>query len=131
MSANQGDIQERIAAARREAESLKEKIRAKKESSADTSCPYLLSFLCLTRRAHVFRRMTFQCGKSQPKSSLYPELPCVRDAHSRGISRRSTLCIGQLIVDILSPPLRTENSSSGTPTRLTRFMPSRSVRVGS
>ncbi|KAG6842380.1 hypothetical protein C0991_007510 [Blastosporella zonata] len=37
MSQNQGDIQERIAAARREAESLKEKIRAKKESSADTS----------------------------------------------------------------------------------------------
>lgn len=37
MSQAQGDIQERIAAARREAESLKEKIRAKKESSADTS----------------------------------------------------------------------------------------------
>jgi guanine nucleotide-binding protein G(I)/G(S)/G(T) subunit beta-1 len=38
MSQNQGgDIQERIAAARREGESLKEKIRAKKESSADTS----------------------------------------------------------------------------------------------
>ena len=33
----QGDIQERIVAARREAESLKEKIRAKRESSADTS----------------------------------------------------------------------------------------------
>lgn len=33
----QQDIQERIAAARREAESLKEKIRAKKEASADTS----------------------------------------------------------------------------------------------
>ena len=38
MSQQQADIQERIAAARREAESLKEKIRAKKESSADTSC---------------------------------------------------------------------------------------------
>lgn len=37
MSQNQADIQERIAAARREAESLKEKIRAKRESSADTS----------------------------------------------------------------------------------------------
>lgn len=34
------DIQERIVAARREAESLKEKIRAKKEASADTSCRY-------------------------------------------------------------------------------------------
>ncbi|KAH9982747.1 G-protein beta subunit [Lactifluus volemus] len=33
----QGDIQERIAAARREADSLKERIRAKRESSADTS----------------------------------------------------------------------------------------------
>lgn len=40
MSQSQGDIQERIAAARREAESLKEKIRAKKESSADTSRMY-------------------------------------------------------------------------------------------
>jgi guanine nucleotide-binding protein G(I)/G(S)/G(T) subunit beta-1 len=40
MSQNQGDIQERIAAARREAESLKEKIRAKKEASADTSCEF-------------------------------------------------------------------------------------------
>lgn len=37
MSQNQADIQERIAAARREAENLKEKIRAKRESSADTS----------------------------------------------------------------------------------------------
>jgi len=44
MSQNQGDIQERIAAARREAESLKEKIRAKRESSADTSCEYIQSF---------------------------------------------------------------------------------------
>lgn len=47
MSQNQGDIQERIAAARREAESLKEKIRAKKESSADTSCKFLTRFLIL------------------------------------------------------------------------------------
>lgn len=37
MSQGQGDIQERIAAARREADSLKERIRAKRESSADTS----------------------------------------------------------------------------------------------
>ncbi|KAJ2912489.1 hypothetical protein MD484_g7925, partial [Candolleomyces efflorescens] len=37
MSQSQGDIQERIAAARREAETLKEKIRARREASADTS----------------------------------------------------------------------------------------------
>lgn len=37
MAQPQGDIQERIAAARREAEVLKEKIRASKEASADTS----------------------------------------------------------------------------------------------
>jgi len=37
MSGAQGDVQERIAAARRESEQLKEKIRAKKESTADTS----------------------------------------------------------------------------------------------
>lgn len=41
MASQQADIQERIAAARREAESLKEKIRAKKESSADTSCTFV------------------------------------------------------------------------------------------
>jgi hypothetical protein len=40
MSQQQSDIQERIAAARREAEQLKEKIRAKRESSADTSRLY-------------------------------------------------------------------------------------------
>lgn len=40
MSQQQTDIQERIAAARREAEQLKEKIRAKRESSADTSRSY-------------------------------------------------------------------------------------------
>jgi hypothetical protein len=38
MSQPGGDIQERIAAARREAEVLKEKIRASREASADTSC---------------------------------------------------------------------------------------------
>ncbi|KAK7005887.1 hypothetical protein R3P38DRAFT_3040201, partial [Favolaschia claudopus] len=37
MSQNRGDILERIAAARWEAETLREKIRAKKESFADTS----------------------------------------------------------------------------------------------
>ncbi|GJJ15278.1 hypothetical protein Clacol_009554 [Clathrus columnatus] len=37
MSQNPSDIQERIAAARREAESLKERIRAKRDSAADTS----------------------------------------------------------------------------------------------
>jgi guanine nucleotide-binding protein G(I)/G(S)/G(T) subunit beta-1 len=44
-----GDIQERIAAARREADSLKERIRAKRESSADTSrqYSYTLSFIRL------------------------------------------------------------------------------------
>ena len=44
MSQQQSDIQERIAAARREAEQLKEKIRAKRESSADTSRSYNSSF---------------------------------------------------------------------------------------
>lgn len=42
MAQPQGDIQERIAAARREAEVLKEKIRASREASADTSRMYLL-----------------------------------------------------------------------------------------
>lgn len=41
MAQPQGDIQERIAAARREAEVLKEKIRASREASADTSRTFL------------------------------------------------------------------------------------------
>jgi len=45
MSQQQSDIQERIAAARREAEQLKEKIRAKRESSADTSRSYRSLFV--------------------------------------------------------------------------------------
>lgn len=53
MSQNQGDIQERIAAARREAESLKEKIRAKKESSADTSCKHLRPQRPLFVQSHI------------------------------------------------------------------------------
>jgi guanine nucleotide-binding protein G(I)/G(S)/G(T) subunit beta-1 len=59
MSQQQGDIQERIAAARREAESLKEKIRAKKESSADTSRTYLIPTLNLERalRSSLVRAM--------------------------------------------------------------------------
>jgi hypothetical protein len=38
------DIQEKIAAARREADLLKEKIRAKREQLADTSREFGLSF---------------------------------------------------------------------------------------
>jgi len=34
------DIQEKIAAARREAEALKEKIRSKRDQLADTSCTW-------------------------------------------------------------------------------------------
>lgn len=48
MSQQQSDIQERIAAARREAEQLKEKIRAKKESLADTSRKYTPSPLIIS-----------------------------------------------------------------------------------
>lgn len=42
MSQGQSDIQERIAAARREAESLKERIRARRESAADTSRMFIV-----------------------------------------------------------------------------------------
>jgi hypothetical protein len=40
------DIQEKIAAARREAETLKEKIRAKREQLADTSRKYTFHGIC-------------------------------------------------------------------------------------
>ena len=48
MSQAQGDIQERIASARREADSLRERIRAKRESSADTSRQYSRSLSWLS-----------------------------------------------------------------------------------
>jgi hypothetical protein len=43
---SQADIQEKIAAARREAEGLKEKIRSKRDATADTSRTFPLSLLC-------------------------------------------------------------------------------------
>lgn len=41
---NDSDIPERIAAARREAEALKERIKQRKEALADTTCKF--SFPC-------------------------------------------------------------------------------------
>jgi hypothetical protein len=62
MSQQQNDIQERIAAARREAEQLKEKIRAKRESSADTSRKIYVVSSC-----PPFKRMATQCAPWLPK----------------------------------------------------------------
>jgi len=45
MSTNNSDIAERIAAARHEAESLKEKIKQKKDALADTTRK-LFSYVC-------------------------------------------------------------------------------------
>lgn len=52
MSQAQSDVQERIAAARREADSLKERIRAKRESSADTSRQYSCHLLSSLIEVH-------------------------------------------------------------------------------
>jgi len=62
MSQQQNDIQERIAAARREAEQLKEKIRAKRESSADTSRSYHSRFpFLLTPNLRRFNSSRYGC----------------------------------------------------------------------
>lgn len=53
------DIQERIAAARREAETLKEKIRAKRDQLADTSC----EFFFLLRTFHRTPRPLEDVGR--------------------------------------------------------------------
>lgn len=68
MSQAQGDIQERIAAARREADSLKERIRAKRESSADTSRQYShhLSF------THMLKVVTHSQSEPWPRRLI----PC-------------------------------------------------------
>lgn len=44
------DIQDKIAAARREAESLKERIKRKKDDLADADCTYLYLFQLTTLR---------------------------------------------------------------------------------
>jgi len=41
-SSSASDLQERLAAARREADSLKEKIRANREGLADTTCKHIV-----------------------------------------------------------------------------------------
>lgn len=58
----QQDIQERIAAARREAETLKEKIRAKKEASADTSCESVVYTLCFAKSSLILPRSSARYG---------------------------------------------------------------------
>lgn len=45
---NDSDIPERIAAARREAEALKERIKQRKEALADTTRKVLFSFIYLS-----------------------------------------------------------------------------------
>lgn len=44
---NDSDIPERIAAARREAEALKERIKQRKEALADTTCKFFFSYYYL------------------------------------------------------------------------------------
>ena len=69
MSQQQNDIQERIAAARREAEQLKEKIRAKRESSADTSRSYHSQFpFLLTPNLRRFNSSRHGC-RGRPTST--------------------------------------------------------------
>lgn len=69
----QADIQERIAAARREAESLKEKIRAKRESSADTSCQFTPSIViaCSADVRAPVPNYAEQCEQWQLRWPLY------------------------------------------------------------
>lgn len=47
------ELQEKIAAARREAETLKEKIRAKRDQLADTSCKFNLFILLIHTLSYV------------------------------------------------------------------------------
>ena len=104
MSQAQGDIQERIAAARREAESLKEKIRAKREQSADTS-----------RTCNVFsrpQRSLTICAQSvpwPPRSTLCHVLLCALEGLSVATLPRSTPCIGPPTGGTSSPRRRTES----------------------
>lgn len=95
MSQNQGDIQERIAAARREMESLKEKIRAKRESSADTNCkcaldPTTTSYLTRRRSASHGCRGCTPTDRDAPATS--PSRPPGKDLRNALGCRSPTPC---------------------------------------
>ncbi len=121
MSQNQGDIQERIAAARREAESLKEKIRAKKESSADTSCTFTGHFIVL-----VFTWLTTPSVRAM--AAEVDNLPRIimraPDVVCEGISPKSMRCIGLLTEDISFLHPKMESSLSGMHTQQNKSTPS-------
>lgn len=60
------EIQEKISAARREADGLKDKIRAAKDQTADTSCELLLA--C----AFIFRTSSADCQQYGPWQTTLP-----------------------------------------------------------
>jgi hypothetical protein len=61
---SQADIQEKIAAARREAEGLKEKIRSKRDATADTSRTFPLSLLCSFESTSMGVRLQLETRKA-------------------------------------------------------------------
>ena len=109
MSQQQGDIQERIAAARREAESLRDKIRAKKESTADTSRKFISLALNKTTLDLIVFVAHYQSVLWLQRSILCRVSSCVLAARSKAIWPKFTQCIGLLTGDILSRRLRMAN----------------------
>lgn len=115
------DIQEKIAAARREADGLKDKIRAARDHTADTS-----------RESPP--RPPPADSQSAPWQATPPPSPAShsrRAEHSRATSRKSTPSTGRQIGAISSPHPRTASSSYGTPTPQTSSTPSHSAPPGS
>ena len=109
MSQQQGDIQERIAAARREAESLRDKIRAKKESTADTSRKSISLVLNKTAPDLIVSVVHYQCALWLQRLILCRVSSCVLAARSKAILPKYMQCTGLLTGGILSQRLRTVN----------------------
>lgn len=134
-------MQARIQQARREAETLKDRIKRKKDELADTTRMLFLSLSAVSIGGFFFfspifamlTRCFFQSGLSLSRlTSPSPRTSsCGRSGRSRAIWPRSTPCTGLQTADTSSQPRRTESSSSGTPTPPTKSTPSPSAHHGS
>lgn len=132
MASSANDLQERLAAARREADSLKEKIRAQREGLADTTRTSLLfpfrpfaiwtdHLISTIRRAQMSR----QSVPSQLKSNPFLASSCVLAETFAVTSPKSMPCIGPPTFVTSSLPPKTASSSSGMrprPTKSTLFL---------
>lgn len=89
MASSQAEIQEKISAARREADGLKDKIRAAKDQTADTSCKvvYKRRLTVSARNGQRYTSPTSPCTQSP----TYIERPLGQDICAPVVDRQTSL----------------------------------------